>query len=370
MIKPGQLNLMTSGGAVAHAEEATGRYRGTLEGIQLWVALPEPTRHAAAAFEHHTALPQDELDGAVATVLVGDFGDLASPARHDTPLVGVDLNLHGPTTLPQRPEWEYAMVVTEGAVGIHGRQLPPGKLGTSAAAATSCTSTCANPLALSCSAGSRSRNRSSCGGTSWPAIGTRSTRRTRRGLNRTTGSAGSVPRFRSSRHGAVLAPGPAMTLEATVGRVRIDKQHRDAYQAQREVAKPVRTATENAGLERTLVELVNIRVSQINGCAYCLHVHVRDALLGGETTQRLAVLPAWRETTLFTAKERAALTLAESLTTLPDPRAQEQDYADAADVLTEEELSAISWVTIAMNSFNRLSIVSRHPIRTRPTPDH
>lgn len=129
MIKPGQLNLMTSGGAVAHAEEATGRYRGTLEGIQLWVALPEPTRHAAAAFEHHTALPQDELDGAVATVLVGDFGDLASPARHDIPLVGVDLNLHGPTTLPQRPEWEYAMVVTEGAVGIHGRQLPPGKLG-------------------------------------------------------------------------------------------------------------------------------------------------------------------------------------------------------------------------------------------------
>jgi len=58
-----------------------------------------------------------------------------------------------------------------------------------------------------------------------------------------------------------------MTLEATVGRVRIDKQHRDAYQAQHEVAKAVRTATENAGLERTLVELVNIRVSQINGCA-------------------------------------------------------------------------------------------------------
>ena len=92
-------------------------------------------------------------------------------------------------------------------------------------------------------------------------------------------------------------------------------------------------------------------------------MHVRDALLGGETAQRLAVLPAWRDTTLFTAQERAALTLAGSLTTLPDARTQDQDYADAAEVLTEEQLSSVSWVTIAMNSFNRLSIVSRHPVR-------
>jgi redox-sensitive bicupin YhaK (pirin superfamily) len=129
VIKPGQLNLMTSGGAVSHAEEATGHYRGTLEGIQLWVALPEDTRHGAAAFEHHAALPQGELDGAVATVLIGDFGDLSSPARHDTPLVGVDLNLHGPATVPLRPDWEYAVVVMKGAVGIDGSPLPPGKLG-------------------------------------------------------------------------------------------------------------------------------------------------------------------------------------------------------------------------------------------------
>ncbi len=129
VIKPGQLNLMTSGGAVSHAEEATGHYRGTLEGIQLWVALPEDTRHGAAAFEHHTDLPQDEVDGAVATVLVGDFGDLTSPARHDTPLVGVDLDLHGPTTVPLRPEWEYALVVMEGGLGVGGEPLLPGKLG-------------------------------------------------------------------------------------------------------------------------------------------------------------------------------------------------------------------------------------------------
>ncbi|NJC72895.1 pirin family protein [Planosporangium thailandense] len=129
VIKPGQLNLMTSGDAVSHAEEATGHYRGTLEGIQLWVALPEATRHGGAAFEHHAELPQGELDGAVATVLVGDFANLSSPARHDTPLVGVELALHRPTTVPLRPDFEYAVVVLEGSVGIGGTALPPGKLG-------------------------------------------------------------------------------------------------------------------------------------------------------------------------------------------------------------------------------------------------
>src|SRR3954452_17402477 len=107
------------------------------------------------------------------------------------------------------------------------------------------------------------------------------------------------------------------TEEGAAPRVSINRQHRQVCRGQLEVAKAVRAATEAAGLEGTLVEPVNVRTSQINGCAYCLHVHTREALAAGETAQRLAVLPAWRETTLFTAKERAALMLAESLTTLP-----------------------------------------------------
>jgi AhpD family alkylhydroperoxidase len=154
-----------------------------------------------------------------------------------------------------------------------------------------------------------------------------------------------------------------MTAEDAVPRISIDREHRHVYRAQLEVARAVRAATEAAGLDRTLVELVNIRVSQINGCAYCLHLHVMEALAAGETSQRIAVLPAWRDTTLFAAKEQAALTLAESVTTLPDARTQDLDYAEATQHLTPEQLSAISWVTIAMNSFNRLSIVSRHPVR-------
>ena len=128
VITPGQLNLMTAGHAVAHAEEATGHYRGTLEGIQLWIALPDATRGGAAAFEHHAELPRRDLDGAVATVLVGDLDGTRSPARHDTPLIGVDLDLRGPTTVPLRPDFEYALVVMRGAVAVDGTQATPGHL--------------------------------------------------------------------------------------------------------------------------------------------------------------------------------------------------------------------------------------------------
>ncbi|HET6561025.1 MAG TPA: pirin family protein [Marmoricola sp.] len=129
VIKPGQLNLMTSGGGITHSEEATGHYRGTLEGIQLWVALPEGTRHGDGGFEHHAELPRGDLDGGVATVLLGELAELSSPARHDTPLVGAELDLHRSTTVPLRPEWEYALVVLEGALAVNGQPLTPGKLG-------------------------------------------------------------------------------------------------------------------------------------------------------------------------------------------------------------------------------------------------
>jgi len=152
------------------------------------------------------------------------------------------------------------------------------------------------------------------------------------------------------------------------GRVSIDKQHSSIYRAQIEVAKVVRKATREAGLDRRLIELVNVRISQINGCAYCLHVHVRDALAGGETQQRLAVLPAWRDADLFTDQERAALTLAETITQLPAARTQDDDYAEAARHLTEEQISALSWTAIAMNAFNRVSIISRHPVRQEDAP--
>ncbi len=129
LVRAGQLNLMTAGRGVAHSEENTGRFQGELQGIQLWVAQPEATRHGGAAFEHHAELPLVELRGLRGTVLVGAFAGEESPARRDTDHVGVDLVLDPPgTVLPLRPECEYALIVLEGSVAVGDKLAEPGLL--------------------------------------------------------------------------------------------------------------------------------------------------------------------------------------------------------------------------------------------------
>jgi quercetin 2,3-dioxygenase len=128
LIRPGQLNLMTAGHGVAHAEEDPGRAR-TLHGVQLWVAQPGTTRNGAAAFEHHEALPRVEVEGGEGTILVGDYGGLESPARRDTEHVGVELMLRDPgAVLPLRTDYEHALIVLEGALRLDGQVVEPGVL--------------------------------------------------------------------------------------------------------------------------------------------------------------------------------------------------------------------------------------------------
>ncbi|MGW3955869.1 carboxymuconolactone decarboxylase family protein [Streptomyces sp. NPDC004752] len=146
-------------------------------------------------------------------------------------------------------------------------------------------------------------------------------------------------------------------------RVYIDKQSPGAYRALTATAEAVREVAAEAGLDRALVELLNVRVSQLNACAYCLSLHTRAALRAGETTQRLGVLPAWRDTELFSPRERAALALAEATTHPADADAQTTAYAEARGVMSDDELSAVIWVAITMNAFNRVSIMSKHPVR-------
>ncbi|MFJ3220803.1 carboxymuconolactone decarboxylase family protein [Kitasatospora sp. NPDC086801] len=161
-----------------------------------------------------------------------------------------------------------------------------------------------------------------------------------------------------------------VTTDATAAPVRqrvfIDKQSPEAYRALRATAEAARAGAAEAGLDRRLVELVNLRVSQINGCAYCLNVHTRAALQAGDTAQRLGTLPAWRDTELFTPQERAALALAEATTDPSDAVAQEAAYAAARQTLTDDQISAVIWVAIAINAFNRVSILSKHPVRPIP----
>ncbi|WP_329214555.1 carboxymuconolactone decarboxylase family protein [Streptomyces sp. NBC_01485] len=145
-------------------------------------------------------------------------------------------------------------------------------------------------------------------------------------------------------------------------RIFIDKQSPKAYHALVQTSEAVRATAADAGLERALVELVNLRVSQLNGCAFCLDVHTKAAVRAGEDTRRLGVLAAWRDTALFTPVERAALALAEATTMPSDATAQEAAYADARQVLTEDQISAVIWVAVTINAFNRVSILSKHPV--------
>jgi AhpD family alkylhydroperoxidase len=114
-------------------------------------------------------------------------------------------------------------------------------------------------------------------------------------------------------------------MTATTKHIFLDKQHPTLWRALNGLGLKVKEAAEEAGLDLKMMELLNVRISQLNGCAYCLDMHVRDAVQAGEAPQRLAVLPAWRDTALFTDKERAALALAESITELPGHRPQEHE---------------------------------------------
>jgi AhpD family alkylhydroperoxidase len=149
----------------------------------------------------------------------------------------------------------------------------------------------------------------------------------------------------------------------TTQHIFLDKQHPVVWRALNGLGLKVREAAEAAGIDRRTIELLYVRSSQINGCAYCLDMHVGDAVKAGETPQRLAVLPAWRDTALFTAKERAALALTESITELPDHRTSEHEEAYAREHLSADEFSAVSWLAITINAFNRVSIISHHPVR-------
>ncbi len=128
VIRPGQLNLMTAGHGVSHAEEDPARSE-EVHAVQLWVAQPADTRDGPPAFEHHAELPRLELDYAEAAVLVGDFDGVDSPARRDTEHMGVELRLRDPgTTVPLRTDYEHALVVLEGRVVVDAVAVEPGVL--------------------------------------------------------------------------------------------------------------------------------------------------------------------------------------------------------------------------------------------------
>jgi len=122
------------------------------------------------------------------------------------------------------------------------------------------------------------------------------------------------------------------------------------------------SAEAEAKLDRPLFELVKIRASQINGCAYCLDMHTKDARRAGETEQRIYALNAWRETPFFSERERAALEWTEHVTRVADTHVPDEVYERAAAQFDEAELVALTMGVIVINSWNRLSISFRPPV--------
>jgi len=117
-------------------------------------------------------------------------------------------------------------------------------------------------------------------------------------------------------------------------------------------------AVRESALDRGILELVKVRASQINGCAYCIDMHTRDAIAAGETERRLFALSAWRESPLFTDRERAALALTDAMTRIADAGVPDDAYAAAAGAFEREELGALLYAIAVINSWNRLAVAS------------
>ena len=116
---------------------------------------------------------------------------------------------------------------------------------------------------------------------------------------------------------------------------------------------------QKSGLDSKLLDLVRMRASQINGCAYCLDMHSKDARANGETEQRLYGLDAWRETPYYSARERAALEWTESLTLVSETRVPDEVYERVREQFSEDELVHLSLAIVAINGWNRLNIAAR-----------
>lgn len=122
------------------------------------------------------------------------------------------------------------------------------------------------------------------------------------------------------------------------------------------------TYVRQSGLEQSLIELVKLRASIINGCAYCVDMHTKDARAAGETEQRLYAVPVWRETPFFTPRERAALAYTEAVTEISRQGVPDDVFAEARAQFSEEELVNLTMAVVTINSWNRFAVTFRSDV--------
>lgn len=143
--------------------------------------------------------------------------------------------------------------------------------------------------------------------------------------------------------------------------VRLDFENRasDYYRAVNHLDRAATRQLDQVSFDARLRELVRIRASQLNGCAYCIDMHTKDARAAGETEQRIYALPAWRETPYFSARERAALALTEVVTRLSETHVPTGAYAEAASEFSEDEMGALISLIITINAWNAIGVTTR-----------
>ncbi len=142
--------------------------------------------------------------------------------------------------------------------------------------------------------------------------------------------------------------------------VNIGKADAKSYQAMAALSQQSEASAVAAALDQRLVELVKIRASQINGCAFCLRMHTQDAMKHGETADRLSVVAAWWESQYFSQAEQQALTIAERVTMIGHPELVHDAGIDEA--LTEAQIAAVIGVAVVINAWNRIAISSHYPV--------
>lgn len=148
-------------------------------------------------------------------------------------------------------------------------------------------------------------------------------------------------------------------------RVHLSKTEPEAYKALDAFSKTVGEICAANGIDDRLKEIVMIHSSQLNGCAYCTRVHVDRAIVAGLDADVLTQLPSWRESGVFTDRERAALELAEAFAFISEGGISDEVYNRVGAVFTEKEYAALSWACISINAFNRVVVAGRYPVRLR-----
>lgn len=148
-----------------------------------------------------------------------------------------------------------------------------------------------------------------------------------------------------------------------MSRINLGQSAPDLYKKVAELDALAMQKIQEANISEGFAHLLKLRASQINACAFCIRMHTQDALKTGETAERIALLNAWRETEYYDEAERAALSLVEAVTLIAEDQVPDAVYEDALPFLTDAQISAIEWLVIVINAWNRIAVSSRYSVK-------